>query len=68
MVTEVGADGKCRDGEGREIYLWIWPPGPGCQRPESELHKERERWQRTLNEVKRRYRVVELPWGGPSPP
>jgi hypothetical protein len=66
--AHVGADGQLYDAGNKGIYLWIWPPGGGCQRSEADLQQERERMQRALQEARQRYRVVELLWNGPSPP
>ena len=66
--AHVGADGQVYDAENKGIYLWVWPPGGGCQRSEADLQQESERMQRALQDVRYRYRVIELPWNGPLPP
>jgi hypothetical protein len=67
--AHVDPDGQLYDAENKGIYLWIWPPGGGCQRSEADLQQERERMQRALQDARQRYRVIEiLHWDGPLPP
>jgi uncharacterized protein YceK len=71
-LTRIGArlapDGKLRDRSGKEVYFWSGDPGGGCARFEWQIQQERAEMQRRLDELKRTYTVVEVPYWGPQPP
>jgi hypothetical protein len=72
QLTQVGARldqaGTLRDGKGKEIRIWAWPPGPGCQMFPEQLEALRKETQRQLDELRRQYTVLEVAYIGPQPP
>jgi hypothetical protein len=66
--AHVGPDGQVYDAENKPIYLWVCPPGGGCQRSADDMQRECRRMEQALQDARQRYRVIELRWDGPIPP
>jgi hypothetical protein len=66
--AKLAADGKMYDRQGKEIYLWCDGPVGGMVRSTEELARIHKESQRALEEARRRYTVVEIPYCGPQPP
>jgi hypothetical protein len=72
QLATVGArldqEGKLRDGQGKQIRIWAWPPGPGMPMFPEQLETLRKETQRQLDELRRQYTVLEVAYIGPLPP
>lgn len=70
--AHIGPDGRLYDSKNKEIYLRVLPHGPGTppppRPPGAEEQEELERTRRQYEELKQRYRVIELQNPEPSPP
>jgi hypothetical protein len=68
-LRQIGArlqpDGKIYDRDGREVYVWEDGAGFGCWPTEEMLRSQGEAREQQLRTLRKKYRVIELPYFGP---
>jgi hypothetical protein len=62
--ARLGENGKVYDRYGREVYVWENGPGFGNPPPEETLRQLTEEREQKLQELRKRYTVIELPYFG----